>query len=176
VAPDLALKRVIVYFPRGAQIWKHFLELLGRMAERFRCRIYAYVLLDDHFKKLSMQERMRLGETLKRKEEADRSWINGLIAEHLKRTRFFWQLYPGLLTIRWRRLKNLSPSKRIICFPAAAGSVLVAFVASLMAWKALKEGGTGYWPKKDGKSSNSPRRSAPEATVSATITERTVTT
>jgi len=132
-----------------------------------------HVLLDDHFKKLPMPERMRLGETLRRKEEADRSWIKGLIAEHLKRTRFFWRLYPGLLTIRWRRLKNLSPSKRIICFPAAAGSVLVAFVASLMAWKALKEGGTGYWPKKDGKSSINPPRSARDMTVSAIITERT---
>jgi glycosyltransferase involved in cell wall biosynthesis len=116
-----------------------------------------HVLLDDHFKKLTMQERRRLGETLKCKEEADRFWIKGLIAEHLERKRFFWQLYPGLLTVRWNRLRNLSAWKRIVCFPAAAGSVLVALIASYMAWKALKKGGTGYWPKKGGSSANDGR-------------------
>jgi glycosyltransferase involved in cell wall biosynthesis len=113
-----------------------------------------HVLLDDHFKQLTTRERMRLGETLRRKEEADRFWIKRLIAQHLKRTRFCWRLYPGLLTLRWRRLKNLEPWKRLACFPAAAGSVLVALVASFMAWTALKKGGTEYWPRKNGRGSN----------------------
>jgi hypothetical protein len=132
-----------------------------------------HVLLDDHFKKLTLQERARLGETLKRKEEADRFWIKRLIAEHLKRTRFFWQLYPGLLTVRWKRLNNLSRWKWLICFPVAAGSVLVAFVASFMAWKALKKGGTEYWPKKGGKSSGNPQKLASDITASPMIAERT---
>ena len=110
-----------------------------------------HVLLDNHFKELTTQERMRLGETLKRKEAADRFWIKRLIAEHLRQTRFFWQLYPGLLTVRWKRLKNLTAWKRTVCFPAAAGSVFVALIASFMAWNALKTGGTEYWPKKGGK-------------------------
>jgi glycosyltransferase involved in cell wall biosynthesis len=113
-----------------------------------------HVLLDDHFKKLTPGERQGLGETLRRREEADRFWIKRLIAGHLKRTRFSWQLYPGLLTLRWKRLKKLSPWKRVLCFPAAAGSVLVAFLASFMARNALKRGGTGYWPKKGGKPTN----------------------
>jgi hypothetical protein len=133
-----------------------------------------HILLDDHFPKLTMQERMRLGETLKCKEQADRFWIKQLIAEHLKRTHFFWQLYPGLLTVRWKRLKNLSPWKRMICFPAAAGSVVVAFVASFMAWKALKKGGTGYWPKKGGKTANEACKSATDySTASSILAERT---
>jgi glycosyltransferase involved in cell wall biosynthesis len=131
-----------------------------------------HVLLDDHFKKLTMQERVELGETLKRKEEADRFWIKRLIAEHLKRTRFFWQLYPSLLTVRWKRLKNLSAWKQMICLPAAAGSVLVAFVASFMAWKTLKKGGTEYWPKKGGKSFSNPQNLASEINASAIIAER----
>lgn len=114
-----------------------------------------HVLLDKHLKYLSVRERQELGETLKRKEEADRFWIKGLIAEHLKQTRHFWLLYPGLLTVRWKRLKNLSRWKQVTCFPAAAASVAVAFIASFMAWKALKIGGTGYWP---GKSENRPAR------------------
>ncbi len=120
-----------------------------------------------------MQERAKLGETLKRKEEADRFWIKRLIAEHLKQTRFFWELYPGLLTIRWKRLKNLNAWKRMICFPAAAGSVFVAFVASFMAWTALKKGGTEYWPNKDGSFSNKTQESARGITGSAVIAERT---
>ena len=132
-----------------------------------------HVLLDDHFKRLPLQERANLGETLKRKEDADRFWIKRLIADHLNLTPHFWQLYPGLLTIRWKRLKNLSPWKRLVCFPAAFGSVLVAFVASFMAWKALKKGGTEYWPKKGGDSSRKTQESAPGITGSAMIVERT---
>ena len=128
-----------------------------------------HVLLDDHFKKLTMQQRMRLGETLRREDEADRFWIKRLIAGHLRRTRFFWQLYPGLLTVRWKRLKNLSAWKRIVCFPAAAGSVLVALVASFMAWNALKMGGTEYWPKKGGKTANDPRKSEMDHSTASTI-------
>ena len=132
-----------------------------------------HVLLDDHLKKLTLQERTKLGETLKRKEEVDRFWIKRLIAEHLKQTRFFWELYPGLLTIRWRRLKNLSSWKRLICFPAAAGSVLVSLVASFMAWKALKKGGTEYWPNKGGRFSNKAQDSARGIAGSGVIAERT---
>jgi glycosyltransferase involved in cell wall biosynthesis len=128
-----------------------------------------HVLLDHHFKNLTVQERMRLGETLKRKEEADRFWIKRLIAEHLKRTRFFWQLYPDLLTIRWNRLKNLSAWKRIVCFPTAAGSVLVALIASFMAWNALKKGGTEYWPKKGGKTANGAHKPAMDHSTASTI-------
>jgi hypothetical protein len=119
-----------------------------------------HVLLDKDFKALTLEERQKLGATLRRKEEVDRFWIKRLIAEHLKRTRFFWRLYPGLLRLRWKRLKNLSGWKRVGCLPAALGSVAVAFVASLMAWNALKRGGTGYWPKKTGKNSGSSQRVA----------------
>jgi glycosyltransferase involved in cell wall biosynthesis len=128
-----------------------------------------HILLDDHFPKLTFQERMRLGDTLKGKEQADRFWIKKLISEHLKRTPFFWQLYPGLLTLRWKRLKKLSPWKRMMCFPAAAGSVVVAFVASFMAWKALKKGGTAYWPKKGGKTANDARKSAADYSAASSI-------
>jgi len=133
-----------------------------------------HVLLDDHFKKLTREERANLGETLKRHEEADRFWIKRLIAEHLKRTRFFWELYPGLLTIRWKRLKNLNWWKRLVCFPAAFGSVVVAFIASFMAWQALKKGGTEYWPNKSGNSPGKTREPASGIAGSAIIVERTV--
>jgi hypothetical protein len=128
-----------------------------------------HVLLDDHFKKLTIQERVSLGETLKCKEEADRFWIKRLIGEHLKRVRFFWRLYPNLLTIRWKRLKNLSAWKRIVCFPVAVGSVLVALIASFMAWNALKKGGTEYWPKKGGKIPNNSREPAMDHSTASTL-------
>ncbi len=128
-----------------------------------------HVLLDYHFKQLTANERRNLGETLRCKEGVDRFWIKRLIAEHLKRKPRFWRLYPGLLTLRWKRLKNLSGWKRIACFPAAAGSVAVAFVASLMAWNALKTGGTGYWPKKGGNASNKQPEKTANDSVSPAI-------
>lgn len=128
-----------------------------------------HVLLDYHFKQLTVNDRRNLGETLRCKEEADRFWIKRLIAEHLKRTRRFWQLYPGLLTLRWKRLKNLRGWERIACFPAAAGSVAVAFVASAMAWNALKTGGTGYWPKKGGNIPSKPPEKTTNDSVSSAM-------
>lgn len=128
-----------------------------------------HVLLDDHFRTLTTQERLKLGETLRRKEEADRFWIKRLIADHLKRTHFPWQLYPGLLMLRWKRLKNLKPWKRAVCFPTAAGSVLVALIASIMAWKALKQGGTEYWPSKTENSSKDARKVTTEHAAATAI-------
>jgi glycosyltransferase involved in cell wall biosynthesis len=166
------LPKRIQIVPRSEHTFEAYtspLAVLRNQKRQIIGQTILHVLLDDHFKKLTAQERAKLGETLRRKEEADRFWIKQLIAEHLKRTRFFWQLYPGLLTVRWKRLKNLSPWKRLVCFPAAAGSVLVALIASFMARNALKKGGTEYWPKKGGKTANDLRKPAVNHSTASTL-------
>jgi glycosyltransferase involved in cell wall biosynthesis len=168
---EIFRKRIQIV-PRAEHTFEAYtspLSVLRNQKRQIIGQTILHVLLDDHFKKLTVQERMRLGETLKRKEEADRFWIKGLITEHLERTRFFWRLYPGLLTVRWKRLKNLSPWKRMVCFPAAAGSVLVALIASFMAWNALKKGGTEYWPKKGGRTEDSPGEPELDRSIASTI-------
>jgi len=73
--------------------------------------------------------------------------LKRLIAEHIQRTRFWWRLYPGLLSHRFKRLASLNWFKRIACFPAALAGFLVALASSFMAYGSLKKGATDYWPR-----------------------------
>jgi len=107
-----------------------------------------HLLVDDYLKRLPAGARLRLGETIKEKEAADPSWLKRLIAEHVERTRFFWQLYPGLLSIRFKRLAGLKPLKRLICFPAAAAGFFMTIGACWRAYQTLKQGSIDYWPGK----------------------------
>ena len=52
--------------------------------------------MDDYLKRLPAGTGPRLGEVIREKEAADPFWLKRLIAEHVERTRFCWQLYPGL--------------------------------------------------------------------------------
>lgn len=106
-----------------------------------------HILVDDFLKGLPAAQRARLAETLKEKEAADPLWLKRLIAEHLRRTRFFWRLYPGLLGHCFRRLANLGAARRVLCLPAAAAGFVLALLSSFMAQQTLKRGCTDYWPQ-----------------------------
>ena len=106
-----------------------------------------HLLIDDYLKTLPLPQRLNLAQALIRKDNDDPRWLKRLIREHLQRTRYFWQLYPGLLQHRFRGLAKLSPMKRLICFPSAAASFFITLVAAFMAWLFLKAGSTDYWPR-----------------------------
>ena len=106
-----------------------------------------HVLVDNYLKKLPTVKRMKLAAALSEKEELDPNWLKQLIGEHLRRTRFWWQLYPGLLSHRFKRLASLSWFKRLACFPAALAGFFVALVSSFLAYTSLKKGATNYWPR-----------------------------
>jgi len=106
-----------------------------------------HLLVDEYLPALPISQRERLADTLREKERADPLWLKRLIAEHLRRTTFFWRLYPGLLGRRILRLANLSPLKKLACAPAVAAGLLVDLLASFMAHRALKNGCTDYWPR-----------------------------
>jgi hypothetical protein len=107
-----------------------------------------HLLVDHHLKHLPNEARLRLGETIKAKEAADPSWLKRLIADHVRGTRFFWRLYPDLLSIRFKRLKGLGPLKRVAYFPAAAAGFLMSLAACWKAYQTLKQGSIDYWPGK----------------------------
>jgi hypothetical protein len=106
-----------------------------------------HVLVDQYLVTLPIKRRLRLAETLQRKESADPAWLKRLIDGHLRQVKFFWQLYPGLLTSRFRRLASLRPATRLACLPAVTVSFLVSLISSFMAYRFLKTGGTDYWPR-----------------------------
>lgn len=106
-----------------------------------------HVLVDDYLKKLPIAKRMKMAEALSEKEEADPNWLKRLISEHIRRTRFWWQLYPGLLSHRFKRLAPLNWFQRITCLPAAIAGFFLALASSFMAYTSLKKGATDYWPR-----------------------------
>ena len=106
-----------------------------------------HVLVDNYLKTLPFTTRMRLADALFEREKEDPSWLKRLIAEHIRRTRFWWQLYPGLLSHRFKRMASLNSLERIACFPAALAGFFLALASSFMAYTSLKKGATDYWPR-----------------------------
>jgi glycosyltransferase involved in cell wall biosynthesis len=108
-----------------------------------------HILVDQHLRKLRPLQRSKLAETLRQKELEDPEWLKKLVANHLRSTRFFWKLYPGLLSHRFTRLARLSPWKRITCLPAALAGFGVTLLSCFAASRFLKAGYTNYWPRPD---------------------------
>ena len=79
-------------------------------------------------------------------EKEDPDWLKRLIREHLRRARFFWRLFPGLLTFRFQRLARLRGAEKIRAFPAALAGFFVTMISAWMAWRFLALGYTDYWP------------------------------
>jgi len=122
-------------------------EILKNQKRQIIGQTVVHILVDKHLVSLSPEARQDLPATIQAADLADALWLKGLIAEHLRTTRFFWRLYPGLLTQRFRHLANLGGLKRLLCLPAACASVLVGLIAAWMAWRSLKRGAIDYWPK-----------------------------
>jgi len=121
-----------------------------------------HLLVDRYLPTWSDSDRGRMATRLREQDANDPVWLKRLIAEHLRRTRFFWRLYPDLLHYRFQCWKQLSWKQRVICFPATLASFFVLLCASFLAWRALRGGSTNYWPKAprtEPRSPEEPRRS-----------------
>lgn len=106
-----------------------------------------HILIDCYLKNLPPERRAKLAETLRETERGNPNWLKQLIAQHMRRTKFFWQLYPGLVSHRFKRLTGLGFAKRIACIPAALAGAAIALVSSFLAYESLKKGATNYWPR-----------------------------
>ena len=106
-----------------------------------------HVLLDKHLNRLPREQRTRLAEILRERDERDPGWVKRLISEHLQEKRAFWRLYPDLLPQHFRRLARLSGPRKAACLPAALAGVCLSFVCSFLAFRSLKTGSIHYWPK-----------------------------
>jgi hypothetical protein len=106
-----------------------------------------HILVDQYLKNLPLTQRMRLADTLRDQDQRDPDWLKRLVAGHIKQTRRFWQLYPGLLSHRFKRLASMNLFKKIACLPAAVAGSGAALISSLLAFKFLKAGSTNYWPR-----------------------------
>jgi glycosyltransferase involved in cell wall biosynthesis len=138
VAPDAAHTFEAYTTPR---------EILNNQKRQIIGQTAVHILVDKHLVSLPASAREDLPGTFKEADAADPLWLKRLIAGHLKQTRYFWRLYPGLLTQRFKHLANLSWPRRLLCLPAAIASVVVGLLAAWMAWRSIERGAIDYWPK-----------------------------
>lgn len=142
--------RRIVTAPGAAHTFEAYVSPLGILKNQKRQMIgqtIVHLLVDDYLRRLPPERRTNMAESLSRKEQTDPEWLKRLIAGHLRRTRFWWRLYPGLLSHRFKHLASLRGFKRIVCVPTAIAGFFIALTSSFMAYTSLKKGATDYWPR-----------------------------
>jgi hypothetical protein len=121
-------------------------ELLNNQKRQMIGQTTVHVLV-EYLKSLPLEERTNLAATLKRKDETEPDWVKRLLHEHLRRTRFFWRLFPDALTFRFKRWAKMKGRQRLTHLPAAFAGFVVTLIACARAHRHLKRGALHYWPK-----------------------------
>jgi glycosyltransferase involved in cell wall biosynthesis len=139
----------IVTAPRAEHVYEAYVsprDILNNQKRQMIGQTTVHVLL-EYLKTLPEEDRRNLAATLRRHEQRDPDWLKKRVGEHLRRNRHFWQLFPGLVTFRFRRLWKLRGMKRLTHLPAACAGFVVTMLACARAHRALRKGTTQYWPK-----------------------------
>lgn len=140
------------------------LSILKNQKRQIIGQTIVHLLVDHYLPALRASELQDLPAFLGAKDATDPGWLKRLITEHLRRSRAFWRLHPGLLGNRLQHLRRLRPVQKICCLPAALASSGTALVASFLAYRSLKKGCTDYWPKARRVGLEQTRRVRPEHT------------
>jgi glycosyltransferase involved in cell wall biosynthesis len=141
--------RNIVVAANASHIFEAYVSLrdiLNNQKRQMIGQTIVHLLVDRELKHLPFEQKLNLGETLRSREAADPNWLKMLIAEHMRRTRHFWQLFPNLLSSRFQRLRGLRGIKRITHLPVAFAGFAVSLLAARRAYRALCTGYINYWP------------------------------
>ena len=139
----------IVLAPDAVHIFEAYVsprDVLNNQKRQMMGQTAVHVLV-EHLKTLSPAARINLAETLRREEARDPDWLKKLIAAHLRRRPFFWQIFPDILTFRFKRLAHQRGLRKLTHAPAAVAGFAVTLVACARASRALRAGLTQYWPK-----------------------------
>jgi hypothetical protein len=121
-------------------------DLLRNQKRQIIGQTIVHILVDKHLSTLSLDEKLNLAETIQEKEVSDPPWLKRLIGTHLRETRFFWRLYPNLLSSRFIRLRRLRGLRKALYLPMAVVGTTVTLVGAWMARRFLVKGYTDYWP------------------------------
>ncbi|MDB6065746.1 MAG: hypothetical protein JWR26_1954 [Pedosphaera sp.] len=105
-----------------------------------------HVLVDQYLPTLPPAERTALATTLQKEENNDPYWLKRLIANHARRTKLFWRIYPGIAGFRFKRLARLKGPRKILLLPMAVCGFGVSMFTCFQAYMTLREGGMEYWP------------------------------
>ena len=157
--------RHIVVAPSASHIFEAYVSLkdiLNNQKRQMIGQTIVHLLVDRDLKQLPLEQKLNLAETLRAREAADPNWLKLLIAEHMRRTRHCWQLFPNLVSSRFQRLRGLRGMKRFTHLPVAFAGLAVSLLAARRAYRALCTGYIDYWP--DTQSPNLKTFRAPSAT------------
>lgn len=139
----------VVIAPDAAHIFEAYMSLpqiLNNQKRQMIAQTTAHVLI-EHLKSRPLRERVNLAATLKRYDTENPGWLKQLLSEHLRRTRFFWRLFPDALTFRFRRWWKMRGLKRLTHFLPALAGFGVTMIACFRARHHFKHGRMHYWPK-----------------------------
>ncbi len=135
--------------PDAAHIYEAYLsvkDILNNQKRQMIGQTGVHVLL-EYVRKLPPELRRDLAGTLRQHEACDPDWLKRLISLHVRSRPFFWQLFPGILTFRFRRLWKMKGWRKLTHLPAATAGFVVTLIACSRAHRALRRGTTQYWPK-----------------------------
>jgi len=135
---------------RGAtHLYEPYLSLrdvLNNQKRQMIGQTTAHVLI-EYLQTLPESDRAQLAATLRRLDAGNPGWLKKLIDAHVAGTHHFWQLFPGILGFRWRRLAQLHGRRRLTHLPAVVAGFTVTLVACWQAARFLRRGAYNYWPK-----------------------------
>jgi glycosyltransferase involved in cell wall biosynthesis len=121
-------------------------EVMKNQKRQMIGQTIVHVLL-EHLKTLPLQQRTNLADTLRDNEQANPDWLAGLVAVHLRRIRFFWRIFPGAVTFRFKRWWWLPATKRVTHLPATLLGFALTMAACAQANRHFRRGNMHYWPK-----------------------------
>jgi glycosyltransferase involved in cell wall biosynthesis len=153
ICSDFLTKEVdpthIVTAPNAEHIFEAYVaprDILNNQKRQMIGQTSVHVIL-QHLRTLSFDDRRNFAETLRRLDSRDPDWLKRLLAAHVREQKYFWRLFPGLVTFRFRRLWNLRGLRKLTHLPAACAGFVVTMIACYRAHKILRTGSTQYWPK-----------------------------
>jgi glycosyltransferase involved in cell wall biosynthesis len=139
----------IIQAPDAAIVYEAYVslgEIMNNQKRQMIGQTTVHVLI-EYLKSLPVDARARLADTIKANERRDPRWFMKLNEQHIQETRFFWQLFPGILTFRFKRLLKLPGLKKLTHAPAALVGFVVTLISCWRAFRYLKSDVSPYWPK-----------------------------
>jgi glycosyltransferase involved in cell wall biosynthesis len=135
--------------PNASHVFEAYTSVQDVMKNQKRQMIgqtTVHVLL-EYLKALPPEQRADLPALFRDNDTNDPDWVKRMVQEHLQKKRYFWRLFPDVLTFRLKRWRGLKGVKMLTHFPAAVAGTVVTLVSCAQAHRHFKRGQMHYWPK-----------------------------
>jgi glycosyltransferase involved in cell wall biosynthesis len=159
--------RRIVRVPDASHVFEAYVtsgDVMRNQKRQMIGQTFVHVLLDHHLPPVAQQNGSDLGMLMRDLDDHDPDWLRRLIRRHARNTRFFWQLFPGVLSFRFRRLAQKPLATRILHLPTTIAGMFLTLAGCALAHRALRAGLVQYWPDKS--SGNGPGQTSEPAAFS----------